>query len=60
MHPIIVSQTTHPAGESKIALAAAAEPELVIDTPGGRYRASFDDHTPVSALGPLVFFAQFL
>jgi len=60
MHPIIVSQTTHPAGESKIALATPPEPELVIDTPGGRYRASFDDRTPVSALGPLVFFAQYL
>jgi hypothetical protein len=33
---------------------------LVIDTPGGRYRAVFDDETPVSPLGPLVFFAQFL
>lgn len=58
MHPMIGSETTHPAGESKITLAIAAEPELVIDTPGGRYRASFDDRTPVSALGPLVFFAQ--
>ena len=54
MHPIIVSETVHPAGESKIALASAVESELVIDTPGGRYRASFDDRTPVSALGPLV------
>ncbi len=60
MHPIIVSETVHPAGESKIALASAVESELVIDTPGGRYRASFDDRTPVSALGPLVFFAQYL
>ena len=60
MHPITVSETVHPAGESKIALASAVESELVIDTPGGRYRASFDDRTPVSALGPLVFFAQYL
>jgi len=60
MHPIIVSETVHPGGESKIALASAVESELVIDTPGGRYRASFDDRTPVSALGPLVFFAQYL
>ena len=50
---------THPPGESTTA-AATADPELVIDTPGGRYRAVFDDATPVSALGPLVFFAQFL
>lgn len=32
----------------------------MIDTPGGRFRALFDEQTPVSALGPLVFFAQFL
>lgn len=49
----------HPPGEPRNA-AATGEPELVIDTPGGRYRAVFDDETPVSALGPLVFFAQFL
>lgn len=49
----------HPPGEPKNPVAAA-EAELVIDTPGGRYRAVFDDETPVSALGPLVFFAQFL
>jgi hypothetical protein len=49
----------HLAGEPKNA-AAGAEPEMVIDTPGGRYRAVFDEQTPVSALGPLVFFAQFL
>ena len=60
MHPIIVSETVHPAGESKIALASAVESEHLIDTPGGRYRASFDDRTPVSALGALVFFAQYL
>jgi len=42
MHRIIVSETAHPAGESKIALATAAESELVIDPPGGRHRASFD------------------
>ena len=51
---------THPAGESEKALVPAEEAELVIDTPGGRYRANFDERTPVSALGPLVFFAQFL
>ena len=39
---------------------AVEEGELAIDTPGGRYRASFDERTPVSPLGPLVFFAQFL
>ena len=53
------SSKAHPLGEQESA-AAPEEPELVIDTPGGRYRAVFDDQTPVSALGPLVFFAQFL
>jgi len=38
--------------------AAPGEPELVIDTPGGRHRAVFDEQTPVSTSGPLVFFAQ--
>lgn len=49
----------HPQGEAPKA-TATTEPELLIDTPGGRYRAVFDDETPVSALGSLVFFAQFL
>jgi hypothetical protein len=49
----------HPPGEPESALPPDT-PELVIDTLGGRYRAVFDDKTPVSALGPLVFFAQFL
>ena len=40
--------------------AVIVDEELVIDTPGGRYRAQFDERTPVSSLGPLVFFAQFL
>ena len=52
----------HREGESENALVPLGdgEEELVIDTPGGRYRASFDERTPVSPLGPLVFFAQFL
>ena len=33
---------------------------MAIDTPGGRFHVRFDDTTPVSALGPLVFFAQFI
>ena len=62
MNEIIGREGTHPAGESETALVRSAreEEEMVIDTPGGRYRAIFDDCTPVSPLGPLVFFAQFL
>lgn len=50
----------HPLGEGENGGVAMVGSELVIDTPGGRYRAVFDEETPVSALGPLVFFAQFL
>jgi len=50
----------HPAGEPKVEGVAGQEEELILDTPGGRFRASFDERTAVSALGPLVFFAQFL
>jgi len=60
MNEIIGGESRHPAGESETALVSVAEEELVIDTPGGRYRAIFDDNTPVSPLGPSVFFAQFL
>lgn len=61
MNEIIGRASAHPAGEPETALAvhASEEEELVIDTPGGRYRASFDERTPVSPPGPLVFFAQF-
>jgi hypothetical protein len=60
MNEIIGGESSHPAGESKTALVPAAEEGLVIDPPGGRYRAIFDDNTLVSPLEPLVFFAQFL
>src|ERR1700681_853345 len=60
MNGIIGSESAHPGGESANTLTPVEEEALVIDTPGGRYRASFDDRTPVSPLGPLVFFAQFL
>ena len=67
MNQTIGSESLHPPGESENGLmrvaaivAAPGEEELVIDTPGGRYRAQFDDRTPVSSLGPLILFAQFL
>ena len=69
----IGAENPHPPGESENQLVPGAatsaalpaegtppEAELVIDTPGGRYRANFDEQTPLSPLGPLVFFAQFL
>lgn len=70
MGPKFCAIRRHPEGEPKQRGIEAGtpspdqvivpEPELVLDTPGGRFRAQFDDQTPVSALGPLVFFAQFL
>lgn len=45
-------ESAHPVGEGN--------PVMVIDTPGGRFQVRFDDTTPVSALGPLVFFARFI
>jgi len=35
-------------------------PVMAIDTPGGRFQMRFDETTPVSAPGSLVFFAQFI
>ena len=33
---------------------------MVVDTPGGRFRVDYDEQLPISPVGPLVFFAQFL
>lgn len=33
---------------------------MVVDTPGGRFRVDYDAGLPISPVGPLVFFAQFL
>ena len=60
MNENIGGESGHLGGESENALVAVEGAELVLDTPGGRYRACFDERTPVSLLGPLVFFAQFL
>lgn len=62
MNPNKPGEKTHPQGESDNVLVSspAADEELLVDTPGGRFRASFDDRMPVSSLASLVFFAQFL
>jgi Transposase DDE domain group 1 len=70
MGPKFCAIPPHPRGEAKQNGIEAEKPsrdevilpecDLVMDTPGGRFRAQFDDQTPVSPLGPLVFFAQFL
>ena len=47
----------HPAGEPIPELIEGSWP---VDTPGGRYYAEFDDESPVTREGQLIFFAQFL
>ena len=58
-------ETAHPVGEvknerfshDKVSAGASALP---VDTGGGRYHVQWDDSAPVTPLGQLVFFAQFL
>jgi hypothetical protein len=59
----------HPPGESTFlanprpdpAVPALVLPEaLAVDTPGGRAHVEWDPHAPLTPLGQLVFFAQFL
>jgi len=58
-------EMAHPVGEvknegvshDKVCAGASALP---VDTGGGRYHVQWDDSAPVTPLGQLVFFAQFL
>ncbi len=64
MPPFLPPEEAHPQGESinpdpKAAPSDAAE-QLIVDTPGGRFRAQFAPELPVSSLGALVFFTQYL
>ena len=47
----------HPVGEP---IAKQLGDSWPVDTPGGRYYAEFDDESPVTREGQLIFFAQFL
>ena len=49
--------SAHPAGQEKIPNAPAP---MSLDTEGGRYHVQWDDTAPMTPLGQLVFFAQFL
>ena len=54
---------THPEGESKLAVEltrVVLADRLAVDTPGGRVHVEWDPHAPVTGMGQLVFFAQFL
>ena len=61
-----LSETAHPEGEEKIhspfqeKTTGNAPPLMSVDTEGGRYHVQWDDSAPMTPLGQLVFFAQFL
>ena len=48
----------HPGGE--VVRSPEATAELILDTVGGRYHVEWDPEAPVTPLGQLVFFSQFL
>ena len=54
----------HPAGEvlgaRAVAVRAALDGPLLVDTHGRRFHVEGDPHAPVTPLGQLVFFSQFL
>ena len=60
MGPVLL----HPAGEGLSELRAAAQAvlaaPLVVDTHGRRFHVEWDANAPVTPLGQLVFFSQFL
>jgi hypothetical protein len=61
-----LSERAHPEGEEKIhspfqeKTTGNAPPLMSVDTDGGRYHVQWDDSAPMTPLGQLVFFAQFL
>src|ERR1051326_8831538 len=63
MSPQVLPVPLHPEGEpSTTALAAQAvlDPPVPVDTVGRRFHVEWDPDAPVTPLGQLVFFAQFL
>lgn len=56
--------SAHPQGEEEIAVIGTVEAPLsgplVVDTEGGRYQVLWDEEAPLTPMGQLVFFAQFL
>ncbi len=58
MKPDLTALSAHPAGEEKIPSSVPAP--MSVDTGGGRYHVQWDDTAPMTPLGQLVFFAQFL
>ena len=55
------SISAHPQGESDgSGLLVAAPPSIPVDAIGRRFQVEWDPHAPVTPLGQLVFFCQFL
>ena len=54
-----ISVFPHPQGES-VKLVPARSGSWPVDTPGGRFHAEWDETSPVTREGSLVFFFQFL
>jgi hypothetical protein len=60
-----LSETAHPVGEEKLERispenSSKAAGPMPVDTGGGRYHVQWDDSAPMTPLGQMVFFAQFL
>jgi len=59
VNAVLAPLSTHPEGESVFPVQARSG-SWPVDTPGGRFRAEWDDQSPVTREGSLVFFFQFL
>lgn len=51
---------THPLGESQLTVASASETALLADTYRGRVHIEWDSDAPVTPMGQLAFFVDFL
>lgn len=68
MAPRILSNGSHPEGEPRFPASAVAEVadkilqsgRLALDVPGPRIHVEWDPSAPVTPLGQLVYFSQFL
>src|SRR4051812_20101502 len=59
MNDLAAPIPSHPAGESSNQ-APPVSGSWPLDTPGGRFHAEWDDQSPVTREGCLIFFFQFL
>lgn len=59
MNTVLAPVSTHPEGERVFPLHPPSG-SWPVDTPGGRFRAEWDDQSPVTREGSLMFFFQFL